>query len=105
MISLAVFTVLVGSSSAFWDFGHSYVPKIAQDELLKTPEGRIALGRANDFLSVYKKKRPDMTPSEDNYPFVECGRFADEIREDPKKNGNWQFYWHFVDTGFFDQGW
>ena len=56
---------------------------------MKTPEGRIALGRANDFLSVYKKKRPDMTPSEYNYPFVECGRFADEIREDPKKDGNW----------------
>ena len=71
---------------------------------MKTAEGRIALGRANEVLSIYKKKRPDMTPSEDNYPFVECGRFADEIREDPKKDGNWQFYWHFVDTGFFDQG-
>jgi hypothetical protein len=31
-------------------------------------------------------------------------RFADEIREDPSKDGNWQFFWHFVDTGFFDQG-
>ena len=101
-MKLAVLLLHLGTCLAFWDYGHTYVPKIAQEELMKTPEGRIALGRDNEVLSIYKKNRPDMTPSEGNYPFVECGRFADEIREDPKKNGNWQFYWHFVDTGFFD---
>jgi hypothetical protein len=45
-----------------------------------------------------------MTPSERDHPFVECGRFADEIRMDPAKNGTWQFNWHFVDTPYFDQG-
>jgi hypothetical protein len=56
------------------------------------------------LLRVYSNAHPDMTPSEVSYPFVECGRFADEIREDPKKNGNWLFYWHFVDIGYYDQG-
>ncbi len=62
------------------------------------------MDRANSLLAVYTRARPDMTPSEKFMPFVECGRFADEIREDPAKDGNWQFFWHFVDTGYFDQG-
>ena len=45
-----------------------------------------------------------MTNSERNHPFVECGRFADEIRVDPAKDGIWQYFWHFVDTGYFNEG-
>ena len=45
-----------------------------------------------------------MTPSEGNYPFVECGRFADEIKDDPAKNGTWQVPWHFINIPYFDQG-
>jgi hypothetical protein len=104
LTSLLSLSILLPFARCFWDFGHIYLPRIAYDELQKTEQGRIAVDRANSLLGVYTRARPEMTPSEKFMPFVECGRFADEIREDPAKDGNWQFFWHFVDTGFFDQG-
>jgi len=104
-MKIAVLSLLLSIAPAhcFWDFGHIYVPRIAYDELQRTEAGRMAVQRANDLLAIYSSARPDMTPSEKYMPFVECGRYADEIREDPAKDGNWQFFWHFVDTGYFDQ--
>jgi len=42
-----------------------------------------------------------MIRSEQNYPFVECATFADQIKETGQK---WQNNWHFVDTPYLDQG-
>ena len=38
---------------------------------------------------------------EENYPFVECASFADDIKS---KGGNWQAEWHFVDNPYIDDG-
>ena len=45
-----------------------------------------ALDKANTLLRIYSDAKPSMTSKEDNYPFVECATFADDIIS---KGGNW----------------
>lgn len=96
-----VLALFLGQAAAFWQYGHLFVARIAQDRLSFTKEGQAALAKANALLSVYSKARPDMTPNEADHAFVECATFADEIKA---KGGAWQSGWHFVDVPYLDQG-
>ena len=44
------------------------------------------LDQANSLLKVYTNDNPGSMPNENNYPFVECAPYADEIRY---TNGHW----------------
>jgi hypothetical protein len=96
-----VLVLILGQASAFWQYGHLFVSRIAYDKLGFTKEGQAALARTNDLLNVYSESHPDMTEHERNYPFVECSTFGDEIKA---KGGTWQSGWHFVDQPYLDEG-
>jgi hypothetical protein len=99
--AVLVAALLLGQASAFWQYGHLFVAKIAYDKLSFTKEGQAALSAANDLLRVYSQSHPDMTSLEGSYPFVECSTFGDEIKA---KGGSWQSGWHFVDQPYLDEG-
>lgn len=91
--------LLAGKASAFWEYGHFFVARVAQDQLSFTQAGQAALEQAKQLLSIYANAHPEMVTSEGAYPFVECATFADEIKA---KGGSWQSGWHFVDTPYLD---
>ena len=81
-----VLALFLGQATAFWQYGHLFVAKIAFDKLQFTKNGQDALNKANDLLRAYSNSHPDMTNLEGSYPFVECATFADEIKA---KGGSW----------------
>lgn len=101
VIPALVVALLVGQATAFWQYGHLYVAKVAYDKLSFTKEGKSALDAATNLLKVYSNSHSDMTGLEGSYPFVECATFADEIKA---KGQTWQSGWHFVDEPYLDQG-
>lgn len=96
-----VLALFLGHATAFWQYGHLFVARIAYDKLQFSKDGQAALAKANDLLKVYSSSHPDMTNLEGAYPFVECATFADEIKA---KGGTWQSGWHFVDQPYLDEG-
>ena len=86
--SLAILSaaLLISNASAFWQYGHLFVAKVAYDKLNFDKNGQAALSKANALLDVYSKGHKDMTNLEGSYPFVECATFADEIKA---KGGSW----------------
>jgi len=54
-----VLALLVGQATAFWQYGHLFVAKVAYDKLSFTKEGQQALTKANDLLRVYSSAHPD----------------------------------------------
>jgi hypothetical protein len=74
---IALLPMLLGSTLAFWEFGHIFVARVAYEQLSFSREGRDALERANELLRVYSSSNQSTIRSEQNYPFVECATFAD----------------------------
>lgn len=52
-VSAVLLPLIMGSVTAFWEFGHVFVARVAYDQLQFTREGRDALVKANDLLKVY----------------------------------------------------
>ena len=77
----ALSAFVVGTTHAFWEYGHIFVARVAYDQLQFSREGRDALARANDLLKVYSSSNQSLIRSERNYPFVECSTFADQLKE------------------------
>jgi hypothetical protein len=98
---VALTSLFLGTTTAFWEFGHIFVARVAYDQLQFSREGRDALAKANDLLRVYSSSNQSMIRSEHSYPFVECATFADQIKETGQK---WQNNWHFIDTPYLDEG-
>jgi hypothetical protein len=83
-------------ANAWWNTGHMLVARIAQDilqeespETLKKAETIL---RSSDFQTYLHL--------EDEYPFVECATFADEIKGSGFSD---QAHWHFVDSPLIDE--
>lgn len=89
---------LFDATSAWWGVGHLLVARGAYDILQE--EAPEALAAANAELVALKQDQPDITGYEDNYPFVECATFADNV----KKDMWWQGAWHYIDQPYLDQG-
>mmetsp|Transcript_36968 Transcript_36968/g.26851 ORF Transcript_36968/g.26851 Transcript_36968/m.26851 type:complete len:87 (+) Transcript_36968:7-267(+) len=69
---------LFDACTAWWGTGHLLVARSAYDIL--SEEAPEALAAAQDELTSLQENYPDITYDEDDYPFVECATFADNIK-------------------------
>lgn len=77
---LFVISALVGAANAWWDSGHLLTARRAYDIL--SAENPNVLLAAEAMLRPLKRDYPEITKTEDNYPFVECATFADVIKDE-----------------------
>ena len=83
--TIAVVSLLLSVTSAWWDHGHLMTALIAERILMK--EDPNTHSQILSILETLKINDPKWTTSEDNHPMVECATFADEIKS---KGGRWQ---------------
>ena len=91
--------LLFGGAQAWWNEGHLLVNRVAM--LVLEEESPMLPMKVNGILADLSNAFPDMTPSENLLPFVECATWADEIKA---KGGSFQSEWHFTDIPTLDQG-
>mmetsp|Transcript_8717 Transcript_8717/g.14790 ORF Transcript_8717/g.14790 Transcript_8717/m.14790 type:complete len:140 (+) Transcript_8717:40-459(+) len=97
--SLVLGALFASEAQAWWGNGHLLVARIGYDLLQN--ESPDTLDNVNSILSVLKHSDPSWTVKENDYPFVECTTFGDDIKY---KGGSYQSNWHFVDTPYLDKG-
>jgi len=69
---------LFDATTAWWGNGHLLVARGAYDIL--QDEAPNALAAAEEELKPLKQYYSSLTTDENNYPFVECATFADNIK-------------------------
>ena len=93
-VATIVLSLLANSASAWWANGHLFTARIAQKMLEK--QDPATFKKVNDILAPLKESDPKDTANEDQYPFVECAVFADNIK---RSGGSFQSGWHFIGLG------
>mmetsp|Transcript_32932 Transcript_32932/g.50356 ORF Transcript_32932/g.50356 Transcript_32932/m.50356 type:complete len:150 (-) Transcript_32932:503-952(-) len=91
-MKLFALALALGAVSAWWDYGHMFVARIAYDHLLETNPSIVSkVEQTLQPMSYFNEH-------EQNHTFVECATFADDIK---LKGGTDQSAWHIVLQPYF----